>query len=156
MCGSSFSVRLLQRAAGAQRASALAPYNVRRPVPPHSTTHSSRCLFTVQRSAGLSPHFVLVADCRKRSLKKNRTSDKLELTLSDMSEVLLFFLFVSLPAVPAPAEIAPGLSRRALPTVRDAPALSRQRIRITAVSRTDESAKRIGLIFSGSGSRSCG
>ena len=60
-----------------------------------------------------------------RSLKKNRTSDKLELTLSDMSEVLLFFLFVSLPAIPAPAEDAPALFRRALLAVRDAPALIR-------------------------------
>ena len=41
------------------------------------------------------------------------------LTLSDMSEVLLFFLFVSLPAVPAPAEDAPALFRRAVLAVRE-------------------------------------
>ena len=43
-----------------------------------------------------------------------------------MSEVLLFFLFVSLPAVPAPAEDAPELFRRALLAVRDAPAMLRR------------------------------
>ena len=39
--------------------------------------------------------YVLVADGQTHSLKKNRTSDKLELTLSNMSEVLLFFIIVS-------------------------------------------------------------
>ena len=78
---------------------------------------------TTQCAVEQCPRFVLVADCRGRSFKKNRTSDKLELTLSDMSEVLLFFLFVSLPAVPAPAEDAPALFRRALTSVRMASAL---------------------------------
>ena len=89
-------------------------------------------LCTMQRTAGQCLRFVLVTDCRMRSLKKNRTSDKLELTLSDMSEVLLFFLFVSLPAVPAPAEDAPTLLRSAQPVIKNAP------------------------VFSGCGSRSCG
>ena len=43
-----------------------------------------------------------------------------------MSEVLLFFLFVSLPAVLAPAEDAPELFCRALLAERDAPAMLRR------------------------------
>ena len=93
---------------------AFTPRSARRPVPSHHAARGGRCFRTTQHAAKQCPRFVLVADCRGRSLKKNRTSDKLELTLSDMSEVLLFFLFVSLPAVPAPAEVAPALSRRAL------------------------------------------
>ena len=102
---------------------AFTPRCARRTVPSHLAARGGRCFRTTQHAAKQCPRFVLVADCRGRSLKKNRTSDKLELTLSDMSEVLLFFLFVSLPAVPAPAEDAPALFRRALTSVRMSSAL---------------------------------
>ena len=95
--------------------SSLTPRSARRPVPSH---HEAR--------GGTVPSLCPRRRLPGRSLKKNRTSDKLELTLSDMSEVLLFFLFVSLPAVPAPAEDAPALFRRALLAVRDAPGLFRR------------------------------
>ena len=101
----------------------IARRTARRSVPSHHAARGGRCPHTTKRAAEQCPRFVLVADCRGRSLKKNRTSDKLELTLSDMSEVLLFFLFVSLPAVPAPAEDAPALFRRALTSVRMVSAL---------------------------------
>jgi len=104
---------------------AFTPRSARRLVLSHHAARGAGTPCTTQRAAEQCLRFVLVADCRGRSLKKNRTSDKLELTLSDMSEVLLFFLFVSLPAVPAPAEDAPALFGRALTSVRDAPAMLR-------------------------------